>query len=290
MEDPDWRVYFAAPAENFWDGVSVGPGAKMPRTPSVFEKKIRFRKYDETEFAPDVANYKSAAGAELSAILEKQFQEEALLGFMYKSTLSAVSRNFKEVRVAAQGAIEKGDDTWRVLHDGTHGVRINNETVIRDQLRMPSAGDQRIVMQESAEYDEGPHFTIRFDVSKAHRRFLHRPSELGLLCCRSNENLEEVWVNRVGTFGLTCASYWWGRLAAGIVRLVIRFFHRQWVMQLLFADDARLQANGKDKYDNLLLAVFLWCIVRTPLSWRKCKPGEPQRTLRDCLKLGGVTV
>ena len=271
--DPDWRVFYKSPSENFWDGVSVGPGRKMPRTPSVFERKIKQRKYDDTFLNTDVANYKSAAGPHMSAVLEKQFQEEALLGFMYKTKLDLVKAEFKDVRIAAQGALEKGDDTWRVLHDASHHVMINHETKIRDQVRMPSAGDARIVMQESAAHDLGPHFSLQFDVSKAHRRYLHRKEDHGLLCCRSDEVEEDVWVNVVGTFGFVCASYWWARLSAGICRLVLRFFHRQWVMQLLFADDARLQTNGPLKFENLILAIFIWCLVGTPLSWAKTKGG-----------------
>jgi hypothetical protein len=271
--DPDWRIYFDSPGENFTDGVSVGPGRKMPRTPSVFERKSKHRKYDQTEFFSDNLNYKSAAGPEMSAVLEKQFEEESLLGFMYKTKLALVKAEFSDVRVAAQGAIEKGDDSWRILHDASHNVMINHETTIRDQIRMPSAGDARVVMQESAAHDEGPHFTLQWDVSKAHRRFLHRKQDHGLLCCRSDGNEEDVWVNVVGTFGVTSASYWWARLSSGICRLVLRFFYRQWLMQLLFADDGRLQANGNNKFDNLILAIFLWCLVGTPLTWKKCRGG-----------------
>ena len=209
----------------------------------------------------------------MSAVLEKQFQEEALLGFMYKTKLELVKAEFKDVRIAAQGALEKGDDTWRVLHDASHHVMINHETKIRDQVRMPSAGDARVVMQESAAHDLGPHFALQFDVSKAHRRYLHRKADHGLLCCRSDEVEEDVWVNVVGTFGFVCASYWWARLSSGICRLVLRFFHRQWVMQLLFADDARLQTHGPLKFENLIMIIFLWCLVGTPLSWAKTKGG-----------------
>jgi hypothetical protein len=273
MGDPDWRIYFESSRENFWDGVSVGPGTKMPRTPAVFERKTKFRSYDESEFSADVANYKSAAGPAMAAVLEKQFLEESELGMMYRSTLSEAKDEWSDLRISAQGAIEKSDDSWRILHDATHGVNINNQTTIRDQLRMPSAADQRTVMQESAEHDEGPHFSLQFDVSKAHRRFLHKRKDWGYLCCRSDDKQEGLWINRVGTFGLTCASYWWGRLAAGIARLVIRFFAQRWVIQLLFADDNRLQANGPQKFSDLLLGLFLWVLVGTPLSWHKTKGG-----------------
>ena len=273
MNDPDWRIFYAAKGENFWHGVSVGPGTKMPRTPAVFERKTKFRKYDETEFLAEVSNYKSAAGAKMSAVLEQQFISEETLGMMYKTSLAAAKRDFKDLRIAAQGAIEKGDDSWRILHDATHHVRVNNETTIRDQIRMPAAADARSIMQESAEHDSGVHFSLQFDVSKAHRRYLHKKSDWGLMGCRSDDVQETLWINKVGTFGFTCASYWWGRLAAGITRFVIRFFEQRWIIQLLFADDNRLQANGVTKFGDILLAIFLWVIIGTPLAWHKCKGG-----------------
>ena len=273
MGDPDWNVFFADKRGNFWEGVSVGLGIRMPRTPAVFEKKTKYRRYDDSEFQEDMNNYTSAAGPAMAAVLENQFQEESDLGFMFKMSLEDARREYPRLRIAAQGAIEKADGSWRVLHDGTHGVRVNNEVKLRDQIRMPSAGDQRSIMQESAEYDPGVHFSVQFDVSKAHRRFLHRKADWGLLACRANDDLSEVWINRVGTFGLSCASYWWSRLAAGLGRLTLRFFSQAWVIQLLFADDNRLQAAGKDKFENLALAIFLWVLCGTPLSWNKCKGG-----------------
>ena len=273
MEDPDWRVYFKSGREHFWDGVSVGPGAKMPRTPAVFERKVKYRKYDESEFSSDMQNYKSAAGPEMAKVLEEQFAEEEKLGMMFRISLSEAQLQYANLRIAAQGAIEKSDDSWRVLHDATHGVRLNNDTTIRDQIRMPSAGDQKTVMKESAAHDEGVHFSLQYDVKKAHRRFRHRRSEWGLLGCRSDDKTEHLWLNRVGTFGFTCASYWWGRLAAGVARFVLRFFGHHWVFQLIFADDIRVQTNGKHKFKHQLLALFLWVLVGTPMSWGKCKGG-----------------
>ena len=43
LGDPDWRVLRRSP-NNFSDGVSVGFDDKLPRTPAVYEKKVRWRK------------------------------------------------------------------------------------------------------------------------------------------------------------------------------------------------------------------------------------------------------
>ena len=56
------------------------------------------------------------------------------------------------------------------------------------------------------------------DIKKAHRRF----KEQGFLACQLDTRegpagqLDEscVYINKVGTFGVNCASYWWTRVAA----------------------------------------------------------------------------
>jgi len=273
MGDPDWRVFYESKRENFVDGVSVGPGTRMPRTPCVFERRRKAKKYDETEMVVDMDNYKSASGANMEKVLEEQFAAEEKLGMMFKTKTSVAKQQFPNLRVAAQGAIRKEDDSFRILHDATHGVRINNDTIIRDQIRMPGAAEGKTLMCISAAEDEGPHFALQADVKKAHRRYKHRRDQWGLLACRSNSNMEELWINKVGTFGFACASYWWGRLVAGLGRLNLNFFMTSWIFQLIYADDLRTQACGQWKYRELLLSLFIWVLTGTPFSWPKCKGG-----------------
>ncbi len=41
------------------------------------------------------------------------------------------------LRVAVIGTIEKSDETFRTIHDGTHGVHVSNQARMRDLIRMP---------------------------------------------------------------------------------------------------------------------------------------------------------
>ena len=110
------------------------------------------------------------------------------------------------LRIAAQGAILKKDDSFRIVHDGTHGVRVNPEIKPRDQVRRPTAGDfktQMEVLEERAEVN----FALEADVSKAHRRCLIRPSDHGLQCCRLGKGT--IWVNRVGCPALVIGGPGW---------------------------------------------------------------------------------
>lgn len=82
----------------------------------------------------------------------------------------------------------------RIIHDATHGVRVNHRIQCRDKVRMP-----------------GPR-------EKAHRRFKYQASEQGLLARKASSNSETIYVNRMGTFGVP-SPYWWGRLSAALMRL-----------------------------------------------------------------------
>lgn len=280
--DPDWRIYFASssPSGNFTDGVAVGVGVRLPRTPALYERKQKWRKLDESLLDWDMGNYVSASGEEMSAVLTKQFEEEESLGMMFQVSLAQAKALYPEpgtLRIAAQAAIQKADDSFRILHDGTHGVQVNNETKVRDRMRMPSAGDARSIMQFCARDRPGPHLHLLADVRKAHRRFLHRKADWGLLACRSSADLEKVWLNKVGTFGFVAASYWFGRLASGVHRAALRFFceglDSDWIWALLFADDLDIQAHGPNMRCNLLLLLFLWTLLGTPFAWGKCRGG-----------------
>jgi hypothetical protein len=77
----------------------------------------------------------------------------------------------------------------------------------------------------------------------------------------------------VGTFGVGCAGYYWGREAAGIARLAWYVNNLVNMWQLLYADDLRITAEGKDKDESLLLMMLIWVVCGTPFSWPKTKGG-----------------
>ena len=76
-------------------------------------------------------------------------------------------------RSAAQGAIAKSADEWRILHDGTHGVLCNPEIEVKDQLEFAGPRDIAATMELSELEKPGVHFAIAADVWHAHRLVLH---------------------------------------------------------------------------------------------------------------------
>ena len=74
-----------------------------------------------------------------------------------------------KLAIAGLAAIAKGEDSWRVIHDGTHGVKVNPYIRVRDQTRNPSVAEQRKVMEWAMDAP-GPHFMLKG------RRFQGPPS------------------------------------------------------------------------------------------------------------------
>ena len=70
-------------------------------------------------------------------MVQCQFEEEEKLGAMLQLDLAEAHARFGEqIAVASLGAIEKKNGTFRVVHDGTHGVGINPGIKMRDQLEI----------------------------------------------------------------------------------------------------------------------------------------------------------
>ena len=119
--DPDYSS-----SVSFVHGVRVGFKSKTSRVPAVFDRKTRWRKYEEEEcdWRCDRENYVSAR--DHAAVVQRQFEEEEKLGAMLQLDLAEAQARFGEqLAVASLGAIEKKNGTFRVVHDGTHGVGIN---------------------------------------------------------------------------------------------------------------------------------------------------------------------
>eukprot|EP00973_Karenia_brevis_P003523 489601-Karenia_brevis.AAC.1 len=96
----------------------------MPRTPAVYQRKVRWRTYDEVWDGESLskANYKSVTD-NLDAV-EDMLREDVTLGHMRLEAENVAKAEYgQHLVMAAIGALEKGDNTFRIIHDGTHGVR-----------------------------------------------------------------------------------------------------------------------------------------------------------------------
>ena len=169
----------------------------------------------------------------------------------------------------------------RVIYDGTNGIALNRGIKIRDQIRFPIAPDVKCVLSECAEeggphsifdFDvdkahrrcpvletEGGRQACQVKGSAAATAQLKRsaeaatreksgessssatPAPLSLKDISENKLAEEVFLNTVGTFGVTSAGYWWGCAGGAAMRLahyVIGYINA--VYALLYSDDGKV--------------------------------------------------
>ena len=223
---------------NYVTGVNLGVLDRLPRTPAVFERKLKNRVYDDPwdGHAASKENYRSVKGR-VEEIRKQFYEEKAAYGcngsMMFDVTDDELANccgcTPDDIHTAALGALEKGDTTFRVLFDATHGVKANPRTKPRDQLRCPAIREARVEMAYFRD-KKAKVFSLAGDVSKAHRRLRIVPRDWLFQACKLPlaEEESQIWVNVVGTFGQASISYWYGRLQAAIFRLTISLVLDHW--------------------------------------------------------------
>jgi len=111
------------------------------------------------------------------------------------------------------------------------------------------------------------------DVKDAHRVVVIHPADRHLLGCRARP-AGPIYFQKRGTFGVASASYWWGRLAAALLRLLYRVVpERTLFWGMVLADDFKFEAAGHDFVEVLLLVVLTAEVLGFPWSWGKLRGG-----------------
>ena len=88
----------------------------------------------------------------------------------------------KTLTIAALGVVEEKDKI-RVVHDGSNRVHVNHKIRVLDQIRCPSTGELRTILQEKLSAGTRG-FSLQGDISKAHRRIKVRESDWGFQACQ----------------------------------------------------------------------------------------------------------
>ena len=272
LNDPDWEVLTEG-AESYCEGVPVGVGTEIGHVPQVFSFKDKHRTLDVTALEYDRGNYKSAEAS--ADLLQQKFEAEERLGRMVPTTISSLraERPDADIRVASMGAIVKADGTARPIHDGTHGVNVNNQILIKNQLSVPGPAEVAFVARQPVE-QLVPYFSLSADVSAAHRLCKHRECDWPLLCCRVRDQDKVIWMNTVGTFGISSASFWWARLFGLVGRTVTRFMMAAFFYHLAYVDDVHGTFLGKRRFIHALMWLALFELFGTPFSYPKFHGGS----------------
>ena len=178
MGDPDVDIIDCKGESSYASGVHLGHLSPLGPTPQVYRPRSKEPSYDESDWSLNMDNY-FRGSEEAERILAEQFKEEESAGRMKPLSEKEAQKMYpgNALRIAAQGILDKPDGGHRIIHDGTHGVHLNNEIRIEDRLENPGPRELACIMETSEAADERVIFAINADIAKAHRRVLVRPSD-----------------------------------------------------------------------------------------------------------------
>ena len=173
-DDPD-RDYLRRAEEGLPLGILEG----LPRTPHVFEEQTSWR-LDKDSWEPALAWVPNYASIEdHKDFVRAKFEEDVQEDLMEKMTLGEFKARFGENRAIASLAViveDEEKDKKRIIHDATHGVRVNHRIRCRDKIRAPGAREKKQILLELQANKEIA-YSVVGDISKAHRRYKHQASE-----------------------------------------------------------------------------------------------------------------
>ena len=142
-EDPD-----AEALDAFATGVRIGAGLRMPRTPAVYREKVRWRlpSLDDPDEWGAVWRDNYASADENKQQLQKEIDKEISAGRIVQMPAGEARRKWGErLAIASLALIQEGPDKFRLVHDGTNGVGINNRIRCRDASDSPMVTDIKAV-------------------------------------------------------------------------------------------------------------------------------------------------
>lgn len=247
----------------------------LPRTPAIYEQQTKWSLEDDPLVVAslEAANYASVS--EHEQFVYEHFDEEVKEGLMREMSEKDLREEFGEhVAIAALAVlVDEVTGKKRIIHDASNKVRVNHKIKCQDKQRMPGAKEKFTLLRYYKDRREVL-FSILGDVSKAHRRFKHCKEEHGYLACKVKETDSDVYVNKVGTFGVGSASYWWGRLFGAVVRATYAILGSKSPVELLtYADDLEAIGPGKAGRRAVVQAFFIMCIFGVPFKFSKQRGG-----------------
>ena len=180
----------------FDKSVRVGPGARLPRLPSLYTRKKKWRLTEQTDLLDYQEEKSSTEGiwrrncstlVEFTEQVLAVMEDQAERGQILKYTEQEARESYPNRVIAPLGVNRKdkpgGVVLAQVLFGGTHGISVNTRTRIRDQERAPIAADLKRAMSKKSEHEEGT-FALTAVVSEAHRQVPIAPEDWHLLACQ----------------------------------------------------------------------------------------------------------
>ena len=152
----------------------------------------------------------------------------------------------------------------------THGVRVNHRIRCRDKICAPGAWEKKQLLREMIEAKQVA-FSVVGDIAKAHRRFKHRVEEHGYLGCQIDTSKD---IPAMGTFGVSCASYWWTRISAAGRRATHHLLGPEFMLALLlYEDDLESLGVGPAGRKGIPPSYCFMSLLGFPFKWAKTRGG-----------------
>eukprot|EP00435_Cladocopium_sp_Y103_P016869 s1943_g4.t1 len=258
------------------DGLPLGIKFQLPRTPASFERQVEWSLEDDpsAECLLSKSNYPSAR--EHEEHLREHLEEEVAEGLVEKMSRSEFEKKYGSDRAIAALAVLVEDEMSgkkRVIHDASHGVRVNHRIRCQDKLRMPGGREKRFLLSRFRAARSAV-FSVIGDFGKAHRRFKYREEERGFLGRVVSEEDDVVYVNKVGTFGVTSTPYWWGRISGALIRLTHYLLGPDVPIELLlYADDLEAMGITAEGRKGIVASFAYLAALGSPFKWKKHRGG-----------------
>ena len=265
-KDPD----FAA-CRLFQAGVNLGVTEPLQHNPAIFELQTKWRLKDDPLESGEWLNPNYPTVKEFEDEVRKQFEADKADGLMGSLPLADFRKTFSHGHAVSALSVIQEKDKLRVLHDGTHVTRVNFKMRTRDKLRNPGPREKALLLNG---YRARKHIgaSLLGDFSKAHRLVKICERDWGWMGCTIDGS--EIYFNKVGTFGMGTAAYWWGRLGACLIRAIYILLGPKFSLDmLLFADDIEMIAEHKGERLSLLLATTVLFALGAPMKWKKFRGG-----------------
>ena len=279
--DPDYRFPpLLQRGPDAKGGLPMGVECRMPRNPSLFPAK---RKFNLPEWDGEHEQFgRNAAGLQgHEEDARTRFQEDWEKGWVAyvldeasgeKRPLTDAEAEFLlgphqpgRVGWRDEGLNPDGTRKFRIVFDATIPVHANDRIRLADQVEQPGLHDMIVVMAHAKRHALEIMWLI-VDYKGAHRTLPCRLRDWMYQVARLGA--DENYPNKVMTFGLTPASYWWARMAGCMHRLVYYLVCRV-VWGLIYADDAnwRLVASRWIQEGARILLATTCC--EAPISFVK---------------------
>ena len=115
----------------------------------MYEEQTSWKLEDDPYMKSEVwrDNYESVGDHE--DFVRQQFEDECSEGLMEKLTLDQAKQRFGDRIAISSLAVlveEAHGNKRRVIHDATHGTKINNRIKCRDKQRSPGAREKRYLL------------------------------------------------------------------------------------------------------------------------------------------------